>query len=142
LGGPLIGTPEGSLAVRGIGIVLVKNETYVAMHAQVGLNPDMSKGTLATRVLDCGLSRMADAEMEAWNANTQGAVGFSLSSNNLLTDSRMETDQRGVVGFLNLPPQTLDVWIPEWSERATTFNVRPGVLTLGELRWGLEEFGQ
>lgn len=142
MGGPLIGTPDGSLAVRGIGIVLVKETTYAALHAQLGVAPDPSRGTLAVRVLDCSLGRTAGATMEPYNAVLVGSTGFSLSTNNLASGADLTTDQRGVVGFFNLPPQTLDVSIPAWELQPTTFNVRPGTLTLGELRWGLEEFGQ
>lgn len=141
LGGPMIGSPEGDLALRGVGIVLVKQETYTALHDQVGAAPDPSRGTLGIRVLDCALQRSAGQTLEAWNANLDGATGFSLSSGNLVTDSRMTTDQRGVVGFFNLPTQTLDVWVPAWSN-PVTYNIRPGTLTLAELRWGLEQFGQ
>lgn len=142
MGGPLIGSASGDLALRGVGIVLVSEATYASMHAQVGAVPDPARGTLALRVLGCDLNRLAGAPLETFNANINGSTGFSLSTGNLLTDARIETDARGVVGFLNLLPQTLDVFIPAWDQQPTTFNVRPGTLTLGEMRWGLDQFGQ
>jgi hypothetical protein len=142
LGGPLIGAPDGSLQVRGIGIVLVREATYAAMHAQVGATPDPTRGTLALRALGCSLQRQAGVYVESYNANLGGATQWSLSTGNLVTDAQVLTDDRGVVGYFNLPAQTLDVTVPAWDEPPRTFNVRPGVLTLAELRWGLEEFGQ
>jgi hypothetical protein len=142
MGGPVIGAPSGDLAIRGAGIVLVSEPTYASMHAQVGILPDATRGTLALRVLGCDLSRLPGAPLESFNANLDGATGFSLSTSNLITDARIETDARGVVGYLNLPPQTLDVFVPMWEQQPTTFNVRPGTLTLGEMRWGLDQFGQ
>jgi len=142
LGGPLVGAPDGSLQLRGIGIVLVREATYAALHAQVGTAPDPTRGTLAVRVLGCSLQRLAGQNLVPYNADLYGSTGFSLSTGNLATDAHLQTDDRGVVGFFNLPPQTLDVYIESWVQRPTTFNVRPGTLTLAELRWGLEEFGQ
>lgn len=142
MGGPLVGSMDGALAMRGVGIVLVKNETYAALHAQVGGVPDPTRGTLAARVLDCSMGRAANQQMSSYNANLSGSSGFSLSSSNLASGADLTTDQRGVVGYFNLLPQTLDVQIVNWPFHPTTFNVRPGTLTLGELRWGLEQFGQ
>ena len=142
MGGPLVGSPDGELAMRGVGIVLVKESTYAALHGQVGGVPDPARGTLAVRVLDCGLGRAPGNTVEPYNANLAGSTAFSLSSNNLASGSDLTTDARGVVGFFNLPPQTIDVHVADWGFQPTTFNVRPGTLTLGELRWGLERFGQ
>lgn len=142
LGGPVVGSPNGEASLRGVGIVLVKEETFSALHAQVGTTPDPTRGTLAVRVLGCDLQRAAGQTLTAYNANLNGASGFSLSSSNLASGSDLTTDQRGVVGYFNLPPQTIDVTILDWPFQPTTFNVRPGTLTLAEMRWGLEEFGQ
>jgi hypothetical protein len=142
LGGPLVGDPAGGLEVRGVGIVLVKEPTFAALQAQVGGVPDPTRGTLAVRVLDCALGRSAGETLEPYNANLGGATAFSLSSNNVASGSDLTTDQRGVAGFFNLPAQTIDMQVAGWPFEPTTFNVRPGTLTLGELRWGLEEFGQ
>lgn len=142
LGGPLIGTPDGSLAARGIGIVLVKQETFAALHAQVGAVPDPLRGTLALRVLGCGLQRLGGQTLEAYNADLRGAEAFSLSTGNLASGASLTTDQRGVVGFFNLPAQTIDAWVPAWGLPPATYNVRPGTLTLAEYRWGIDEFGQ
>jgi hypothetical protein len=142
LNGPLIGSPDGSLAVRGIGIVLVKRETFAALHGQVGTVPDPLRGTLALRVLDCGLQRSAGSTLEVYNGDTRGATAFSLSTGNLATAGRLDTDRRGVVGLFNLLPQTADLWAPGGSLAPVTYNVRPDTLTLAEYRWGIDEFGQ
>lgn len=142
LGGPLVGSPSGELSVRGIGIVLVKETTWTSLHAQVGAVPDPTRGALATRVLDCSLQRGSGIEMAAWNADLDGGTPFSLSSSNLVTDARLTTDERGVVGFFGLPAQTLDVFLPGFDLPPVTYNIRPNTLTLAELRWGLDQFGQ
>lgn len=141
MNGPLIGSPDGSLAVRGVGIVLVKNETYAALQAQVGGIPDSSRGTLALRVLDCALTRSPGVAVAVYNGDTRGATEFSLSTGNLASGG-LVTDRRGVVGLFNLPAQTVDLLAPGWPLAPVTYNVRPGTLTLGELRWGVDEFGQ
>lgn len=142
LNGPLIGSPDGSLQVRGIGIVLVKRETYAALQGQAGSAPDPLRGTLALRVLDCALGRTAGTTMEVYNGDTSGATPFSLSTGNLATGGRLDTDRRGVVGLFNLLPQTIDAWSPAWGIAPVTYNVRPDTLTLAEYRWGIDEFGQ
>lgn len=142
LGGPIIGAPDGSLTVRGAGIVLVKRETQQAIHAQVGAVADPLRGMLAVRVLGCGLQRQTDVDIETYAGDTRGATPFSLSTGNLASGGQLRTDQRGVVGFVNLPPQTLDIWAPSMDLRPATFNVRPDTLTLAEFRWGIDEFGQ
>ena len=142
MGGPIIGAPDGSLSMRGVGIVLVKQETYAAIHGQVGTVPDPLRGTLAVRVLDCRLQRAEGVEVSGYNADLRGATAFSLSNNNLATAARLQTDQRGVVGFFNLPSQTVDVEVATWNISPVTLNIRPGTLTLAEMRWGLDQFGQ
>jgi hypothetical protein len=140
--GPVIGHPNGALDTRGVGIVLVKNETYVALHAQVGTIPDPARGTLALRVLGCDLTRAPAVDVEPWQGNLAGSTGFSLSTGNLASGGALRTDARGVVGLFNLPAQTVDAWVPEWGFAPATYNVRPGTLTLAEYRWGIDEFGQ
>lgn len=127
---------------RGTGIVLVKQETCAALHGQVGTVPDPLRGTLAVRVLDCALQRANGVEVSTYNADLGGSEAFSMSTSNLATGSRLQTDQRGVVGYFNLPAQTIDVEVFTWDIAPVTLNIRPGTLTLAELRWGIDQFGR
>lgn len=148
LGGPMVGTPAGDLTVKGVGVPLLKEATLASLYAQVGLPMvDLTRGTYAARVLTCDGVRATQATVQPTTGDVASpAVAFSLSNNNLATASSLETDQRGVAGFFNLPPQTLDV--QGWTDTgvalgsATTVLVRPGVVTLSELRPGLDQWGQ
>lgn len=147
LGGPMIGAPTGELTVKGIGIPLVKETTLTALYNQVGLSGvDLTRGVFAARVLDCSGERAASSTVTTSVGNVTGSIPFALSNNNLATPTTLETDSRGVAGFMNLPPQTLDV--VGWSSTGlqigdvTTMPIRAGAITLAELRPGLELWGQ
>lgn len=148
LGGPMIGTPSGELLVRSLGITMVPNLTRDGIYAQVGIPEiDLGRGVLAIRTLDCRGERSPGVTVSPSSGDVESpAVAFSLSSNNLATPTSLETDGRGVAGFINLAPQTIDVvaFTPDGTPfvRPTTLNVRPGVITLAELRMGLDQWGQ
>jgi hypothetical protein len=146
LGGPLIGTPSGNLEVHGIGVPLVSLSTYQSLHGQVGTVPDTLKGTFAARIIDCHGKRASGVEVEpVYGEDVSGSVPFALSNNNFASDTKLKTDARGVAGFLNLPAQTFDVQaVASFGEviSSTTVPVRAGVVTLAEIRPGLELWGQ
>jgi hypothetical protein len=147
LGGPMIGNPvDGSLVVKGIGIPLLHEEALSALYGEVGLGAfDPSRGVFAVRVLDCNGSRAPDATLSA-SAVSPGSVPFSLSNGNLASANSSTTDARGVAGIMNLLPNTFDVSAlspgGEMVARPTTVNIRPGVVTLAEIRVGLDQWGQ
>lgn len=143
LGGPMIGSADGSLEVHGIGVPLVSTATYASLHAQVGVAADPLAGSFAARVLDCDGNRAARTSVEPLDAS--GGIDFALSNGNLASGTKHVTDDRGVAGYLNLPAQNFDVAaIASFGETiaATTVQIRPGVVTLAELRPGLEMWGQ
>lgn len=139
LGGPMVQDAEG------VGIPLVKETTLASLQAQVGLGAvDPHRGTYAARVLDCGNTRASDVNITATPV-TADAVMFSLSNDNLATRATLETDERGVAGFFNLLPGTMDVTGLVGGKQVAepvTVNVRPGVITLTEVRPSLGVWGQ
>ncbi|HEY5955165.1 MAG TPA: hypothetical protein VIV60_01380, partial [Polyangiaceae bacterium] len=76
------------------------------------------------------------------------AVAWTLSFSNRATPNKLETDTRGVAGFVNVLPGIVDVEGiapvgPEGTPYgATTVPVRAGVITLFEIRPGLDRWGQ
>lgn len=148
LGGPMIGTPEGEMQVRSLGITMVPIASRDSIYAQVGVSEvDPDRGTLALRTLDCRGQRASGVLVSPSDGDVDDpAVAFSLSNNNLATPTSLRTDERGVAGFINLAPQTIDViGLTPGGEpfvTPTTLNVRSGVITLAELRIGLDVWGQ
>lgn len=147
LGGPMVGSPDGTLTIKGLGVPLLKAASVTSLYNQVGLaDLDLSKGVFAARFLDCAGERADRSVVTTAGGNIEGSVAFALSNNNLATPTTLETDDRGVAGFMNLPPQTLDVvgWASTGHQidGVTTVLIRPGVITLAELRPGLETWGQ
>jgi hypothetical protein len=116
---------------------------------------DMSRGVLAIRTLNCTIDKTAGrfgvrasgVVVEPVGGSVDGsAIPFRLSNNNLATGATLETDERGVAGFVNLAAQSIDVIAkaPYGREYGgpTTLLVRPMVITLAELRDGLDVWGQ
>lgn len=135
LGGPMIRD------AKGVGVPLLKEVAYASLQAQVGIAaPDPTRGTFAARVLDCNNLRSSGVSL------TGGAgVPFSLSNGNLAS-AGSQTDQRGVAGWFAVAPGTLDVQAFTGTGAAVdapyTALVRAGAITLGELRPGLDQWGQ
>jgi hypothetical protein len=148
LGGPMIGTPSGEMTVRAIGVPLLLEATRNSIYSQVGLSSvDAARGVLAARTLDCRGERASGVLVQPWLGDVQSpAVAFSLSNNNYAAAESLETDERGVAGFINLAPQNIDVIAlapgGETFVSPTTINIRSGVITLAELRMGLGLWGQ
>jgi hypothetical protein len=153
-GGPLIGPPEGGTVVRGLSIPLLKTATRDTIYNDLGLTgePDPTRGVLAVRTLDCARNAQGQSQRAAGvalravpNQPPAPAVAWTLSFSNRATPNKLETDARGVAGFVNVVPGSLDVeGVTPYGATygATTLPVRAGVITLAEVRDGLDRWGQ
>jgi hypothetical protein len=164
-GGPLVGLPEAGLdnggnVVYGLGIPVLKTSTRLRAYNEVGAaTVDADRGTLAVRTLNCLRQpavppatppppqgqRAAGVALEALGMAPEGALSWTLSNGNVFTKNRLVTDARGVAGFLQAPPEIVDVKavLADGTEfGATSLRVRADVITLAELRPGLEVWGQ
>lgn len=166
-GGPLVGLPElalseGGNVVIGQGIPVLKSRTRERAYQEVGVSTvDPTRGTLAVRTLSCrrtpampsatGMTpppqgqRAAGVSLEAMPAAPEGSAAWALSTGNVFSPNRLITDARGVAGFLNAPPVITDVQavLPDGTTYGyTPIRVRADVITLAELRPGLDVWGQ
>jgi len=151
--GPMIGPPEGGYVVQGLTIPLLKASTRDTIYHDLGLSGDVdkSRGVLALRTLNC--LRDPKAQVRAPGVKLQSvpvapgppAVAWTLSTSNRATPNRLETDARGVAGFVNVLPLVYDVegLSPVGkSYGRTSIAVRQGVITLAEIRDGIGLWGQ
>jgi hypothetical protein len=156
LGGRMIGPPEGGSTVLGRAIPLLREATLANLYKQLGFTegPDPERGVLAVRTLNClrdpmnqDISRAAGVQLAMVSDTLDPGTVWSLSFNNIATRSN-ETDERGVVGYLNAPPQAFlveavaTVGGNEVRYGRNAVQVRPGVITLAELRDGVGRWGQ
>ena len=159
-GGPMVGTPEGDSTVVGLTIPLLTIEARERAYQQVGVDTvDPTRGTLAIRTLSClretpnaaaGTPPQGQRTPDITVATDSDAVdeaaeGWSLSNGNQFTPGSLVTDGRGVAGFLNAQPRSIRVRaVLANGEVAveSTLPVLPDVITLAELRPGLEQWGQ
>jgi hypothetical protein len=151
--GPMVGPPEGGYVVQGLTIPLLKATTRDTIYHDLGISGevDTTRGVLAVRTLNC--LRDPKAPVRAPGVKLQSvpvapgppAVAWTLSNSNLATPNRLETDARGVAGFVNVLPVVYDVEglspIGK-SYGRTSIAVRPGVITLAEIRDGIGLWGQ
>lgn len=151
--GPMIGPPEGGYVVQGLTIPLLKATTRDTIYHDLGLPGDVDKrrGVLALRTLNC--LRDPQAQVRAPGVKVQSvpvapgppSVAWTLSTSNRATPNRLETDARGVAGFVNVLPLVYDVegLTPVGkSYGRTSIAVRPEVITLAEIRDGIGLWGQ
>jgi len=151
--GPMIGPPEGGYVVQGLTIPLLKATTRDTIYHDLGLAGDVDKtrGVLALRTLNCLRDPKANARapgvklVSVPNPPKAPSVAWTLSTSNRATPNRLETDSRGVAGFVNVLPLVYDleglspVGI---SYGRTSIAVRPDVITLAEIRDGIGLWGQ
>jgi hypothetical protein len=151
--GPMIGPPEGGYVVQGLTIPLLKSTTRDTIYHDLGLEGDVDtrRGVLALRTLNC--LRDPKAQVRAPGVKVQSvpnapgppSVAWTLSTSNRATANRLETDARGVAGFVNVLPIVYDVegLAPMGkSYGRTSIAVRPEVITLAEIRDGIGLWGQ
>jgi hypothetical protein len=155
LGGPMMGSPEGDMTVRGLPLSLFSEQSRALLYGEVGVSTvDPTRGMLLVRALNClrqtgplgGFegTRAQDLGIEAMNVEAvAGAVGFSLSSDYIATPGAIRTEATGVGGFASVAPGAIGVRAQTpGGEITTTVRTRPNVITLAELRPGLDVWGQ
>ncbi len=151
--GPIIGPPEGGYVVQGLTIPLLKATTRDTIYHDLGIAGDVDKarGVLALRTLNCLRDPKANARapgvklVSVPNAPKAPSVAWTLSTSNRATPNRLETDSRGVAGFVNVLPLVYDLegLSPVGlSYGRTSIAVRPEVITLAEIRDGIGLWGQ
>lgn len=142
MGGPMVQSTQG------LGIPMVPIATRQSIYTNLGAGTvDETRGVLAVRTLDCNNARAQGVTVEAVDGQIEyPSIPFRLSNNNLATGATLETDERGVAGFVNLAPQTVDVVArTDYGKEfggPTTLNIRPNTITLAELRDGIDIWGQ
>jgi len=169
-GGPMVGSPDKDAAapdhVVGLTIPMVKATTLGDIYRRLGLpTVDPSVGTLAVRTLSCARDpagpspplpaglfwghRSPDVTVTAQPETPAGAVAYTLSNSNVFSQNAEVTDARGVAGFVNVRDGSIDLkalasdgLTPYAAGRVTTIPMRPGVITIAELRAGLDLWGQ
>lgn len=163
-GGPMVGPPEGGNTWLGLAIGMLTTSRLATLYENLGLTTvDLTRGVLALRTLNCLRTaatpfagvRASDVRVEVLpNEPAPPAVGWSLSNGNVATPNVLITDERGVVGFANVPApfgyrvRAIAPVGPEGEGPGTTpypsnglgVQARPGVITLAEIRpsyaWG------
>jgi hypothetical protein len=162
-GGPMVGLPEiandnGGDLVQGLPIPVLKLTARQRAYDEVGGGVvDIAKGTLAVRVLNCVRNnvsaalpipqgtRAAGVSINAVPMQPAGSVPWTLSTSNFFTPNLTVTDNRGVAGYLQAPPITMSLQAELDDVTLITpksFRVRENVITLAELRAGLDQWGQ
>jgi hypothetical protein len=151
--GPMIGPPEGGYVVQGLTIPLLKATTRDTIYHDLGIEGEVDKtrGVLALRTLNCLRDPKANARapgvklVSVPNAPKAPSVAWTLSTSNRATPNRLETDSRGVAGFVNVLPLVYDLegLSPVGlGYGRTSIAVRPEVITLAEIRDGIGLWGQ
>ncbi len=151
--GPMIGPPEGGYVVQGLTIPLLKATTRETIYHDLGLpgEVDTSRGVLALRTLNCLREKGSNPRapgvklISVPQPPDEPAVAWTLSTSNRATANRLETDARGVAGFVNALPLVYDlegVSPVGLTYGRTSIAVRPGVITLAEIRDGIGLWGQ
>ncbi len=164
-GGPMVGLPEappseGGNIVVGQAIPVLKLRTRERAYREVGVaSVDPTRGTLAVRTLNClrqpatppaGMTpppqgqRATGVSVTAVPDVPAGSASWALSQGNVFSPNKLETDGRGVAGFLNAPPVITEVRavIDGTVYAGASIRVRADVITLAELRPGLDVWGQ
>jgi hypothetical protein len=160
-GGPMVGTPEGEATVVGLTIPLLTIDARSRAYGQVQVpTVDPARGTLAVRTLNCLREPTTPPAMPAPPQGQRAtgvrveavpeqppepAVAWRLSNGNQFSRNTLLTDARGVAGFLNAAPGSIEVKAvlsDDTDYAGTVLPILPDVITLAELRPGLEVWGQ
>lgn len=145
LGGPMIGAPDGEMVVRGVPLPMFSEGARSTMYADLGMSPvDVTRGVLLGRVLNCEGVRAAGVKVETAALGVMpGAVAFRFESSLLAVPSPLETAAPGIAGFVNVLPGAIGIEAQTpGGEIATAVRIRSNVITIAELRPGLELWGQ
>ena len=156
-GGPIVGPPEGGAIIPGQTITVLRTSARDTLYRGIGLPTPASAttGDLAVRALNCvrdasgRTTRAEGVTVEAVPDDPpEPAVAYALSYGNLATKDSLVTDPRGVAGFANLRPQNYRVrGLAPVGEEGLAYGetiapIRPGVITIVELREGQDVWGQ
>jgi hypothetical protein len=158
-GGPMIGPPEGGSLVIGLPIPLLRNSARESAYLDCGVNGvDPTRGTVAVRTLDCkrnirNLSMTVPegsrAPLVAVSALEEPAngVAWALSNDNIFSPNTLQTDARGVAGYLDTDVGVVRLVAEapigrQYPSAPPNLRVRANVITLAELRDGLGRWGQ
>lgn len=152
-GGPMVGSPEGGSIVLGQTLPVLRKSSRDTLYRGLGLEAPASAavGDVAVRVLNCQrdemgrTTRAANVRVEA-DSPSEGAIAYALTYGNLPLRDR-DTDERGVAGFASLAPRNYVVrGIAPVGDGMpfgeTTVPIRPGVITIVEIREGQGLWGQ
>jgi hypothetical protein len=144
LGGPMVGSPGGAPVVSGLVIAMPPWATAEKISIELGSSPSPEQYTLLLRALDCHGQRAPGVTVQP--LTNEQSIPFILSDDALTRRGTLVTDARGVAGLIDVPSSTLDVigLSPSGIEFGgpTTIQLRPGVITVAELRQGLGVWGQ
>jgi hypothetical protein len=168
VGGPMVGTPEGTTTVVALPLPMPKVSSLDNLLSNIGLpplGPTSTVGILALRTLNCNRpqslipgtnqgARAAGVKVElVTNDPNVDPVPWVLTTGNQASRDLDATDGRGVAGFANLSPRNYTVRgiapAPMDSESGTeigakpaTATVRANAITLVEVREGIDQWGQ
>jgi len=159
-GGPMVGNPRPdpdnnpetpAPPFLGNVIPMLRTETLDGLLRDVQAPSPALPGTgvLAVRTLSCTNERAPGVYVEPVQEMPEDIVPWTLSDNNAALRGVNPTDPRGVAGFANVPAGTYRVQgvAPIGGETGTEFGphtlrVKPGFITLGEVRLGIGQYAQ
>jgi hypothetical protein len=158
-GGPMIGPPEGGSLVIGLPIPLLRNSARANAYLDCGVSSvDPTRGTVAVRTLDCrrNLRNLSMTVPEGSRApmvtvsaldEVENGVAWALSNDNTFSPNTLQTDPRGVAGYLDTDVGVVRLVAEapigrQYPAAPPNLRVRPNVITLAELRDGLGRWGQ
>jgi len=145
LGGPMIGAPDGEMAVQGVPLPMFSEGARSTLYGDLRMGlVDSTRGVILGRVLNCDGVRAAGVTVEPAALDTvPGAVAFRFESSLLAVPAPLETAAPGMAGFVNVLPGALAIEAQTpGGEITTAVRVRPNVITIAELRPGLDLWGQ
>lgn len=149
-GGPIIGSPTNPAMVHGEDILVPRLDELANFFGDVAATPNPKAGILAVRTIDCNTARAQGVLLNL--ITTQGVAdpGFPFTLRGGLpfrSTPPTPTDMQGVAGFANVEPaDKLSFTVVSVQGKAPTgdtypsdaatssFRIRAGQLTLGELR--------
>lgn len=145
LGGPMVGTRDGSLSVSGRAIAMLSVEDRQRFYGQLGRPVDASRGTLMAHVARCDGLPADSVNVTALQGDFAGATAFTLADGSVPHLGPAPTDEIGAAGYVNVAPQIASVA----GETATgetvasaPVRVRSGAIALVEVRAGISIWGQ
>jgi hypothetical protein len=145
LGGPMVGTQDGSLAVSGNPIAMIAAEARDRFYAQLGRSVDASRGMLMARVIGCDGLPAHSVTVTPLQGDFSDATAFVLGDAAVPQLGPALTDGFGSAGYINVAPQRASV-IGSAATGETIESpavpIRSGAVGLVEVRAGIGVWGQ